>query len=168
LINALTEKVVFSALLARRGSASWAKTPDFVTGLVGGGLGFGWVDFDAALEVSAVLNADAGREDIADDGAFLLDVHTAADVNVAHDFSGDDQFAGMNFRIETSGGTDRQFVALQRNGTVDLAINLQGLGARELTLDLMLAPRRAELRALVPPRCEFEAELNGTTGAAEP
>ena len=43
-------------------------------------MGFGWVDFDAALEVGAVLNADAGREDIADDGAFLLDVHTAADV----------------------------------------------------------------------------------------
>ena len=76
-------------------------------------MGFGWVDFDAALEVGAVLNADAGREDVADDGAFLLDVHTAADVNVAHDFSGDDQFAGMNFRIEMSGGADRQFVALQ-------------------------------------------------------
>jgi hypothetical protein len=56
-------------------------------------------------------------------------------VNVAHDFSGDDQFAGMNFRIETSGGADRQFVALQRNGAVDLAVNLQGLGAGELTLD---------------------------------
>ncbi len=59
----------------------------------------------------------------------------AADVNVAHDFAGDDQFAGMNFRIEMSGGTDRQFVALQRNGAVDLAVNLQGFGAGELTLD---------------------------------
>jgi hypothetical protein len=56
-------------------------------------------------------------------------------VNVAHDFSGDDQFAGMNFRIEMSGGADRQFVALQRNGAVDLAVNLQGFGAGELTLD---------------------------------
>jgi len=124
-----------SALLARRGSANWAKTPDLVTGLVGGGLGFGWVDFDAALEVGAVLNADAGREDIADDGAFLLDVHTAADVNVAHDFPGDNQFAGMNFRLEMSRGADRQFVAMQRNGAVDLAVNLQGFGAGELTLD---------------------------------
>ena len=27
--------------------------------LVGGGLSFGWVNFDAAFEMSAVLNADA-------------------------------------------------------------------------------------------------------------
>jgi len=52
LINAY-RKSGFSALLARRGSANGAKTPDFVTGLVGGGSGFGWVDFDAALEVGA-------------------------------------------------------------------------------------------------------------------
>jgi hypothetical protein len=89
-------------------------------------------------------------------------------VNVAHDFSGDDQFAGMNVRIEMSGGADRQFVALQRNGAVDLAVNLQGFGAGELTLISMLAPMRAELPALVPPRREFEPELNGTPGAAEP
>lgn len=35
--------------------------------LIGGGLGFGWIDFDATLEMGAVLDADARRGNIADD-----------------------------------------------------------------------------------------------------
>jgi hypothetical protein len=112
-----------------------AETPDFATGLVGGSLGFGWVDLDAALEVCAVLDADARRENIADDGAITFDVHTATDVNVAHDFSGDHQVARMDFRIELSGGADRQSVAAQRNGAIDFAVNVQGFGTGELTFD---------------------------------
>ncbi len=41
-------------------------------------MGFGRVDFDAALELSAVLNANARRRNVADDRAVLFDVDAVA------------------------------------------------------------------------------------------
>ena len=99
------------------------------------GLRFGWVDFDAALEVGAVLNADARRGNIADDGAVLLNVDAAACVEVSDDFAVNDHFASVNFRIELRGGTYREFVAVERDRAVDFAVDLQVFGAGDMTFD---------------------------------
>ena len=112
-------------------------------------LGFGGVDFDATLEMGAVLDADARGINVPDDGAVLLDVNTAARVDVADNFSVGDDFASMNFGSELSGGADGEFVTLEDGevdndetlkwlaaSAVDDAVNLQVFGTGDLTLDL--------------------------------
>src|SRR5712664_2363091 len=52
--------------------------------LIGGSvLGLGGVDLDATLELRAVLDADAGGGDVADDRAVALDVDAIARVKIA-------------------------------------------------------------------------------------
>ena len=99
-------------------------------------LPFGRVDFDAALEMGAVLDADARGINVADDGAVLLDVDTATRVDVANDFSVGDDFASMNFGSELSRGADGEFVTFEADGAVDDAVNLQVFGAADLPPDL--------------------------------
>src|SRR5580704_8621006 len=101
-----------------------------------GGLGFGRVDFDAALEMGAIFDADAGGRNVADDRAVGLDVYAVARVEVADDFAKRDHLAGMNFRIQHGGGADRELMAIERDGAVHLAVNLQVFRAGELTLDM--------------------------------
>jgi hypothetical protein len=104
--------------------------------LTHGGLGFGRVDFDAALEMGAIFDADARGGNVADDRAFALDVDAVAGVEVADDFAKHDHLAGMNFGIEHGGGTDGELMAVQRDGAVHLSVNLQVFRAGELTLDM--------------------------------
>src|SRR5215472_222439 len=105
--------------------------------LVGGGLLlFGRVDFDAALEMGAVLDADARRINVADNGAILLDVHAATGVDVADHFAVSHHVAGMNFRFELRGGTNGELVTLEADGAVDDSVDLQIFRTVDLTLDL--------------------------------
>jgi hypothetical protein len=104
--------------------------------LVGGGWSFGRVNFDAALEIGAVFDADARRRNIAGDGAIPLDVDPAACVDVADNFPVGDHVASVNFGSELSGGTDGEFVTLESNGAFDDAVNLQVFRAGNLALDL--------------------------------
>src|SRR5580700_2441666 len=101
-----------------------------------GGLGFGWVDFDAALEMSAIFDADASGGNVADDRAVGLDVDAVAGIEVADDFAKHDHFAGMNLGIEHGRGADGELMAIERDGAVHLAVNLQIFRAGELTLDM--------------------------------
>src|SRR5437667_11601885 len=84
--------------------------------LVGGGLSLGWVDFDAALEVGAVLDADARRGNISYDRAIFLDVDAAAGVEIPDDFAVNDHLASLNFEIELGGRAYVQFVTQGRDG----------------------------------------------------
>src|SRR5437867_1228754 len=119
----------------------WRKTPAPVLHvgvfrpLIRGCLGLGWVDFDAALEVGAVLDADARRGNISNDRAILLDVHTAAGMEIPNDFAINDHFAGLNFGIELGGGAHGQFVATKRDGALDLAVDPQVFGAGDMPFD---------------------------------
>jgi hypothetical protein len=103
--------------------------------LIRGGLRFGWVDFDAALEMGAVLDTDAGGGNVAGHRAVGLDVHAIA-VEVADDFAVNDHFAGMNFGIEHGGGADNELMAIERDRAFHLAVNLQVFRTGELTLDM--------------------------------
>ncbi len=81
--------------------------------LVGGGLSLGRVDFDAALEVGAVFNADARRGNIPDDRTIFLDVDATARVEIPDNFAVNDHVARLNLGIELSGGAHGQFVAAE-------------------------------------------------------
>jgi len=98
--------------------------------------GFGRVDFDAALEISAILDADTRGRNISGDGAVLFDVYTATRVDVARDFAEGHHVAGVNFGSELGGGADGEFVTFKADGAVDNAVNLQVFGAGDLPLDL--------------------------------
>src|SRR5437762_12699812 len=95
--------------------------------LVGGGLSLGWVDFDATLEVGAILDADARRGNISHDRTIFLDVDAAACVEVPDDFAVNDHFASLKFGLDTGGEAYGQFVIAERDGAVHLAVDPQRL-----------------------------------------
>jgi hypothetical protein len=103
---------------------------------IGGGLGFGRVDFYAALEVGAIFDADARGRNVSDDGAVFFDFDAAASVDVSYKFAGNGNFTRVNFGMELGGGPYDEFVALERDGAIDLAINLEIFRAGNLTVDL--------------------------------
>lgn len=104
--------------------------------LVGDGAGFGWVDFNAALEVSAILDADARGGNIADDGAVFFDIDAIGGVEIADDFAENNGLAGVNFRIELGGGTDGESMAGQGNGAIHFAVDLKVFYTDDFTFDL--------------------------------
>lgn len=98
--------------------------------LVGAGSGFGRVDLDAALEVRAVLDADARRGNVADDRAIFLNIDAGARLNMAHDFAVDDRFARVDFGMQLGGRAYGQFMTAQRNWAIHFPVNLQVFGGR--------------------------------------
>src|SRR5215470_1393416 len=84
----------------------------------------------------AVFDADARRINVANDRTVLLDVHAAAGVDVADNFAVGHDVTGVNFGIELSCRTDREFMAFQRNRAIDDAIDLQVFRAMHLSPDL--------------------------------
>jgi len=101
-----------------------------------GGLGFGWVDFDAALEMGAVFDANPGGGNVAGDRAVTLDVDAIAGIEIADNFAVDDNFAGMNFGVEDGAGANGELMAIERDGALHVAVNLQVFRAGELPLDV--------------------------------
>ena len=120
----------------RRGSLVTKEAGATAASVRGVGLGFCRIDFDAALEVGAVFDADAGSGDIADDGAVLADIDASASAQIADNFAENDDFAGFDFGIEQGGRADGEFVATKRDGAFDLAVDLEIFGADDLALDL--------------------------------
>src|SRR5712664_2196955 len=113
--------------------------------LNGGGLGLGRVDFDAALEVGAVLDANARRGNITDDLAILLDVHAATGEDVADDFAVDDHIASVNFGMELSRRAYGEFMSVERDGAVYLTVDLQVFFAGDMPLDLQACAQTRRL-----------------------
>lgn len=100
------------------------------------GLGFGRIDFDAPFEMGAILDADARGGYVADDRAVGLNVDAVAGVEIADDFAEHDDFACMNFGSEHGSGADGKLMAIERDGAIHLAVDLQVFRAGELTLDM--------------------------------
>jgi len=80
--NACENALVFGALIAGRR--------------------FGSLDFDAALEVGAVFDAEARRGDVADHFAVLLDLDAIAHAYIADGLAVDHYFAGVDLGIQLS------------------------------------------------------------------
>ena len=81
--------------------------------LVCGSLGLGRVDFDAALEMGAIFDADTRSGNVTNDRAIRFNIHAVARVEIADDFAEYDYFAGMNFGIELGGRAHGQVMAAQ-------------------------------------------------------
>src|SRR6266446_3917981 len=113
--------------------------------LNGGGLCLGRVDFDAALEVGAVLDADARRGNVTDDRAIPLDVHAATRDDVANDFTEDDHVAGLNFGMEMSRRAHGEFMSVERDGTVHFTVDLQVFFPDDMSLDLQAGTQTGRL-----------------------
>ena len=64
--------------------------------LHGGRLRIGLADVDAALEESAVFNADAGRGHVAGEGAFRADIDAVGGGDIALELAENDDFAGAD------------------------------------------------------------------------
>src|SRR6266436_1119498 len=94
------------------------------------------VDFDAALELCAILDANPRGGDVADNRAVALDVDAVTSVNIADYFSEDDNLARVNLGGELRSRPDGEPVAAQGNGPVDFSVDLQVFGAGNMTLDL--------------------------------
>src|SRR5690348_852656 len=119
----------------RRGSLVTKEAGATAASVGGVGLGLCRIDFDAALEVGAVFDADAGSGNIADDGAVLADIDAAAGAEIADDRAEDDDFAGFDFGIERGGRADGELVSAKRDGAFDLAVDLEIFGADDLAFD---------------------------------
>src|SRR5713226_6996677 len=86
--------------------------------------------------MGAVLDADARGGNVADDGAVLLDVDAAAGVHIADNFAVGNDVASMNFGSKLGRRADGQFMALERDGAIDDAVDLQVFRTGDLALDL--------------------------------
>jgi hypothetical protein len=100
------------------------------------GLRLGWVNFDAALEVRSVLDADARRGNVADNRAIRLDVDAVARMDVPHHFAKNHHFCCVNLGMDLSAGANGQCMAAERDWAIHFAIDLQVFRAGDMTFDL--------------------------------
>jgi len=118
--------------------------------LISGGLRFSRINFDAAFEMSAVLDAYTRRRDIPDDRAIAPDVDATTRVNITDNFSISDDVAGMDFGREFGGRADCEFVTLQGNRSIHDTVNLQIFVARDLALDLNGCAKARDVARRIP------------------
>ena len=99
-------------------------------------------DVDAALEEGTILDADALCDHITSQGAFAADVYPVAGIDVAAHLAQNHYFAGRDIRGHLSIATNRNAVARQVDGTLDLAVDVQRLGTGHFALDYQALANR--------------------------
>ena len=104
----------------------------------------GALDFDAALEIGAVFDADARRRDVAGDRAVLLDLDAVAGVKIARQVAVDDHFASPNFRAQLAGAADREALAIEDDRAFQFAVDLKILFAGDLALNFNARAERRD------------------------
>ena len=78
--------------------------------LIGRGFGSRRVNFDSALKMSAIFNADASASNVTSDGALFRDFDAAPGMDVADNLAVDKHFAGVDFRLELGRRADGQLM----------------------------------------------------------
>src|SRR5260370_37283018 len=81
----------------------------------------GTINLHAALEISAILNTDPSRCNIAEHRALLLNLDSVASMKIARDLSVDNDFACGEVAIQLSGASYSQPSALERDRTLNFA-----------------------------------------------
>ena len=119
--------------------------------LIGCGFGFRGIDFNAALEVSAVFDADSSAAKAAGDRAVLRDFDTTPIMVIAGWLAIDNHFAGVNVRMELRCGADDKVMAVEGNRTLQDAVDLQ----IDLSFELQAITRLVHSS----PRTQFEIEV---------
>lgn len=104
--------------------------------LIGSGFGSLRIDFDAALKIGAVFDADSRASNVTSDGAVFRDFDAPASMDIADDLTIDNYFAGANFRIELRCGADGKFMAAEGNRALHNAVDLQVFRAGDLSFNL--------------------------------
>jgi hypothetical protein len=99
-------------------------------------------DIDAAFEEGSILDADALGNHITSQGTFAADVHPVAGIDVAAHLAQNHYFAGRDIRGHLSIAANRDPVARQVDGTLDLAVDVQRLGTRHFALDYQALANR--------------------------
>jgi hypothetical protein len=91
--------------------------------LIGSGFGSRRIDFDAALKIGAVFDADSRASNVTSDGAVFRDFDAPPGMDIADDLAIDNYFAGANFRIELRCGADGKLMAVEGNpNRVNMAV----------------------------------------------
>src|SRR5579859_150192 len=94
------------------------------------------VNFDRALEVGAIFNADARRGQVAIDGAIFLDFNAVIGAKITLHTAVDNNFAGNDVSSEFRGGTDGKFPLIELDQSFDGAIDQQIFVAGNFTFDM--------------------------------
>ena len=89
----------------------------------------GFADVDAALEEGAVLDGDAGGDDVAGERTFAADVDAVRCLAVATDFAENDDLAGCDIRCYLAVAANGDAVAGEVDGSFNLSVNVEGFGA---------------------------------------
>src|SRR6185369_17152217 len=85
----------------------------------------GLADIDSALEVRAVFDADALRDDIAGQRTFVADVHAVRSRHVAANLALHNDLAGGHVSSDNAVTSDSNAVARQIDGAFDTAIDVK-------------------------------------------
>jgi len=104
------------------------------------GLAFGLLDVDAALEESAILDADARGRDIAGQSALGANVHAIRGRDIAAHLAQDHNLAGGDAGGDLAVSAYGYAVTGQIDAALDLAVDKQRLGAGDLALDDQTLP----------------------------
>src|SRR5688572_10657142 len=90
---------------------------------------------DAAAEVSAFRDGDAGRDDVAVHGAAVANLDLFGRVHVPVDLAEHDQRLGEHLGLDLSVWTDREHVVLEFDFPLDLPFDREVFAAVQLALD---------------------------------
>jgi hypothetical protein len=126
--------------------------------LIGSGFGFRRIDFDAALKIGAVFDADSRASNVTSDGAVFRDFDAPAGMDIADDLAVDNYFAGANFRIQLRCGADVSSWPLREIGPSTMPSICKSSEPVISPLICRLEPSRAE---------ERDAEIAERAGAVK-
>src|SRR4051812_11165476 len=93
------------------------------------------LDVDAALEEGAVFDADALRDHVAGERAFVADVDAVAGVQIATHFADDHDLARHHVRGDNAVASDGHAVSGQVDGAFHAAVDVERFRPGDFTLD---------------------------------
>jgi len=116
---------------------------------IGLGLWFGTINLHAPLEISAILNTDPSRCDIAAHRATPFNLDSVASTKIARQLTVHNDFTCSDVGIQLSGASYGQPSALKRDRTTNFAVDLQIFFACDRALNREGCPeqRRRAIRA---------------------